>query len=250
VNRQTNRFWEIDVLRGVAIIMMIIYHLLFDLTFFGIYPIDLWSLPLQLFLYPIGTMFLLLVGISLTISYSRASERLTAWQLRKKFILRGLFIFTGGMVITLATYLYLHQGYVVFGVLHCIGLSIILAYPLIELRFSALFLGSVCIAAGVYLQALVTVDFPWLLWLGFIPRNFFTVDYFPLLPWIGVILIGIFLGQSLYQGHTRKFRFPDYSEKKTVRGMSFLGRHSLLIYFIHQPILLALLALLTGAHIF
>ncbi len=244
------RFWEIDVLRGVAITMMVAYHLLFDLTFFHIYPIDLESLPVQLFLYPIGTLFLLLVGVSLTISYTRASETLTQGQLRRKFILRGLFVFAGGMVITAATWLYFREGYIVFGVLHCIGLSIILAYPLIELRMSSLFLGVVCIVSGVYLQAMVTVGFPWLLWLGFIPQNFTTLDYFPLLPWFGVVLVGIFLGHTFYTGSTRKFSLPDYSKEKTVRSVSFLGRHSLLIYFIHQPILLGLLALLTGARIF
>ncbi len=244
------RFWEIDVLRGVAIIMMIVYHLMFDLTFYGIYHIDLWSLPIQIFLYPIGTLFLLLVGVSLTISYHRAYEKLTPWQLRKKFILRGLLIFAGGMVITLVTWLYLPQEYIVFGVLHCIGVSIILAYPFIELRVTALLLGSICIVSGVYLLTTVTVDFPWLLWAGFTPQNFATLDYFPLLPWFGVILIGIFLGLSLYQGYTRKFNFPDYSDKKVVKGMSLLGRHSLLIYFIHQPILLGMLAALTGARIF
>jgi uncharacterized membrane protein len=249
VARPGSRFWEIDVLRGVAILMMITYHLFFDLAFFRIYPIDLGSLPILVFLYPIGTLFLLLVGISLTISYSRASERLTAWQLRRKFIFRGLFIFAGGMVITLATWLYLPGEFIVFGVLHCIGISIILAYPFIELRMTALLLGVICIIAGIFLLATVTVDFPWLLWLGFTPRNFTTLDFFPLLPWFGVVLVGIFLGLSLYQGYTRKFSFPDYSDKKIVKGVGFLGRHSLLIYFIHQPILLALLALLTGARI-
>lgn len=250
MSETTQRFWEIDVLRGVAIIMMILYHLLFDLTFFHIYQIDLGSLPLRLFLYPIGTLFLLLVGVSLTISYTRAYEHMSAHQLRWKFILRGLFIFSGGMVITLATWLYIRDGYIIFGVLHCIGLSIILAYPLIEQRFSSLFLGIVCIVSGIYLQAMVTVGFPWLLWLGFIPQNFYTLDYFPLLPWFGVVLVGIFLGHTFYTSSTRKFSLPDYSDKKTVRSVSFLGRHSLLIYFIHQPILLGLLALLAGARIF
>jgi len=250
VSETRQRFWEIDVLRGVAIILMVAYHLLFDLTFFGVYPVDIWSLPLRLFRYPVGALFLLLVGVSLTISYARAYENLTRQQLRRKFILRGLFIFAGGMVITAATWLYIREGFIVFGVLHLIGLSIILAYPFIELRMSSLFLGVVCIVSGIYLQAMVTVGFPWLLWLGFIPQNFYTLDYYPLLPWFGVVLVGIFLGHSLYKGSIRKFSLPDYSMKKTVRGVGFLGRHSLLIYFIHQPILLVLLALLAGVRIF
>lgn len=240
----SNRYWEVDFLRGIAIIMMVIYHVLFDVTFLRLYYIDLSSTPVLLFLYPIGTMFLLLVGVSLTLSYSRAKETLTRRQLQKKFILRGLWVFGGGMLVTIGTWLYLKEGYVVFGVLHCIGVCIILAYPLIRFRIRTLILGIIFVIIGIILQQTVTVDFPWLLWLGFIPNNFYTVDYFPLLPWFGVILIGIFIGNSLYQNNTRRFKIKNLSHFIVIRGVCFLGRHSLLIYLIHQPIIVALLTLL------
>jgi len=239
----SDRFWEVDFLRGIAIIMMVIYHVLFDVTFLHLYYINLSSIPVLLFLYPIGTMFLLLVGVSLTLSYSRVKETLTPRQRQKKFILRGLWIFGGGMLVTLGTWLYLKEGYVVFGVLHCIGVSIILAYPLIRYRVYPLVLGIICVIVGIFLQLVVVVDFPWLLWLGLIPNNFYTVDYFPLLPWFGVILIGIFIGNSLYQNNKRRFKIKDLSHFIVVRGVCFLGRHSLLIYLIHQPIIVALLTL-------
>jgi uncharacterized membrane protein len=240
----SDRFWEVDFLRGIAIIMMVIYHVLFDVTFLRIYYIDLSSIPVLLFLHPIGTMFLLLVGVSLTLSYARVKETLTPRQRRKKFILRGLYIFGGGILATLGTWLYLKEGYIVFGVLHCIGVSIILAYPLIRYRVYPLVLGIICVIVGIFLQRMVVVDFPWLLWLGFIPNYFYTVDYFPLLPWFGVILVGIFIGNSLYQNNKRRFEIKDLSGFLVVRGVCFLGRHSLLIYLIHQPIIVALLTLL------
>jgi uncharacterized membrane protein len=237
------RFWEVDFLRGIAILMMIAYHTLFDVTFFHVYYVDLSSIPVLLFLYPIGTMFLLLVGVSLTLSYNRAKDTLSPRQRQKKFILRGLWIFGGGMLVTLATYLYLGRGYIIFGVLHCIGVSIILAYPLIRYRLSPLMLGIVFVIIGVYLQHEVVVNFPWLLWLGFIPADFYTVDYFPLLPWFGVILIGIYLGNSLYQNNKRRFQIKDYSQYLAARGVCYLGRHSLLIYLLHQPIIVAVITL-------
>lgn len=239
----SNRFWEVDFLRGIAIIMMVIYHTMFDVVFLRISYIDLASLPVLLFLYPIGTMFLLLVGVSLTLSYSRTEGTLSSWERQRKFILRGLYIFGGGMLVTLGTWLYLKQGYVIFGVLHCIGVSTILAYPIIRQRIYPLILGIICVILGVFLQLMVVVDFPWLLWVGFIPSNFYTVDYFPLLPWFGVVLIGIFIGNSLYQNNKRRFRIRDLSQVHTVRGVCFLGRHSLLIYLLHQPIIVALLTL-------
>jgi len=237
----TDRFWEIDTLRGIAVCMMITYHLFFDLNYFGVYSMDLYSLPVLLFLYPIGTVFLLLVGISLTLSYSRAKQTHTKAQLRIKYLKRGSGIFGLGMLVTLVTWVYPHDGFIVFGVLHCIGLSILLAYPLISSRALAFLVGVLCIGLGVFLQNMVTVDFPWLLWIGFVPRQFYTLDYFPLLPWFGVVLIGISLGNTLYQNNTRRFKINEYSHNPVSRLFCFLGRYSLLVYLLHQLLIVGLL---------
>jgi uncharacterized membrane protein len=242
VKKQTDRFWEIDALRGIAIIMMTTYHFLFDLNVLKNYQIPLHSLPFLMFLYPIGTLFLLLVGISLTLSYNKALDTLTPRQIRWKFLHRGVFIFGMGLLVTLVTYLYLQRGFVVFGVLHCIGVSIILAYPFLRLRIPNLILGFFCILIGIFLQTM-TVEFSWLLWLGFIPSNFYTVDYFPLLPWFGVVLIGIFLGNALYPKRKRRYLIHDYSKNIGVQGLCFLGRYSLIIYLVHQLILVGLIYL-------
>jgi uncharacterized membrane protein len=247
VNKTTSeRFWEIDALRGVAILMMIAYHLFFDLNYYGISATDLSSLPVLFFLYPIGTLFLLLVGVSLTLSYGRVKDTFTKYQLRFKYMKRGSGIFGLGLFITLVTWVYPHNGFIIFGVLHCIGVSILLAYPFIRFRFPALIIGIVCIALGVFLQTTVTVDFPWLLWLGFIPAQFYTLDYFPLLPWFGVVLIGVFLGNSLYKNNTRTFRVKDHSRFVVSRFLCFLGRYSLIIYLLHQLVIIGLLYLLFG----
>jgi uncharacterized membrane protein len=223
---------------------MIVYHLVFDLNYFGLYTTELDSPPVLLFLYPISSTFLLLVGISLTVSYSRVQQKLSKRQLHVKFLKRGTSVFGLGLLITLATWVYPHDGYIVFGVLHCIGLSILLAYPLIRFRNLSLILGVLCIILGVFLRIAVIVDFPWLLWLGFVPSDFYTLDYFPLLPWFGVVLIGIFLGNSFYQNNARKFSLKDHSQFMLSRGLCFLGRHSLIIYLLHQLLIVGLLYVL------
>jgi len=240
----SGRFWEIDALRGIAIILMILYHLVFDLNYFRLYTTDLDSLPVLLFLYPVSTTFLLLVGISLTISYSRAQQKLSKRQLQVKFLKRGTSVFGLGLLITLVTWVYPHDGFIVFGILHCIGLSILLAYPLIRFRIFPLILGVLCIIFGITLRVAVLVDFPWLLWLGFVPSGFYTLDYFPLLPWFGVVLIGIFLGKSFYQNNTRKVSLNDHSQFILSRGLCFLGRHSLIIYLLHQLFIVGVLYVL------
>ncbi len=237
------RFWEIDFLRGLAVIMMISYHLLFDLSFFGVYPINTSSGFFWYFARITAFMFIFLVGISLHLSYSRAkmSGRYVGEKdLFFKYLKRGLKIFSLGILITLATWIFIRQDFIIFGILHFVGLAIILEYPFMKYKYFNLALGLVLIVLGFYLSNF-TFSFSWLLWLGFIPQSLQTVDYFPLLPWIGVVSMGMFIGTVLYYNYQRKFKIPDISSLLPVRLFCFLGRHSLLIYFIHQPILIILL---------
>jgi uncharacterized membrane protein len=238
------RFWEIDFLRGLAIIMMIVFHLLYDLTYFGGCNLNLHSGFWLYFARATATIFIFLVGVSLTISFSR-SEKIQ--NLRKKLYLkylkRGLRIFSWGLIITLMTRIFLREGFVLFGILHLIGISIILAYPFLKLRYWNLLLGIAVISLGIYLKNF-TFGFPWLVWLGFRPDHLYTVDYFPIFPWFGVVLIGIFFGNLLYPDYTRKFNLYDLSNFKFVGLFCLLGRYSLIIYLIHQPVLIVLLYLL------
>lgn len=222
--------------------MMIFFHLLYDLNYFNIYKMSLYSGYFLIYVYLVGTIFILLVGVSLTLSCSRAENVLAKKELHLKYVKRGLTIFGLGLLITIFTWFYIGKGFVVFGVLHCIGLSIILAYPFLRFRYRNLLLGAFLILAGVILKNMV-FDFNWLIWLGFVPSHFYTTDYFPLLPWFGVVLIGIFLGNSLYHNYKRVFNLRDISDLKPVRFFCFLGRHSLVIYFIHQLILFAVIYL-------
>ena len=241
MTKNIQRFWEIDLLRGIAIVLMIIYNTLYDLNYFNIYKIDFHSGIFQIYTYGVA-IFFILVGISLSLSYSRAKKNLTKKQLQFKFLKRGLKIFGLGLLITLVTWIYLNDGFVVFGVLHCIGISIILVYPFLQFHYKNLLLGITFILVGILLKTL-TFDFYWLVWLGFSPSQFYTVDYFPLIPWFGVVLIGIFIGKNLYPDYKRRFNLKDLSNYKIVAKLSFLGCHSLIIYLVHQPIIIALIHL-------
>lgn len=234
------RFWEIDTIRGIAVILMIFYHFVFDLVYFGAYRATMYAGPWQLFARSIGTTFIFLLGVSLTLRYNQLQPKLGGRQLFLKFLLRGAKIFGWGLVITVVTYFILERGMVVFGILHLLGLSTILAYSFLRSRWASLVAGLVVIGLGFYARSTVSAS-PWLLWLGVKQIGRYMVDYYPLIPWFGVALLGVFAGFTLYPGGSPRFSLPDVSHTAPIRGLTFLGRHSLLIYLIHQPIMLAIL---------
>lgn len=236
------RFWELDLIRGIAVVMMVLFHLAYDLNFFGVYALDIYSGFWFYFARITAGIFILLVGVSLALVASRSTHRRQA-DLPLKFFKRGTEIFSLGLGITAATYFLIGKGFIIFGILHFIGLSIILAYPFLNFKTLNVIIGAVIIAVGLYLQNLA-FDFPWLLWLGLAPADFYTLDYFPLLPWFGLILIGIYMGDALYGGYKRKVELPDLSSYAFMKPMIQLGRNSLAIYIVHQPLLILALYLL------
>jgi uncharacterized membrane protein len=234
------RFWEVDAARGVAIIMMVAYHTTYDLDALGGYDIDATSGNWALFADATAGLFLFLVGVSLAISWARTS--LTGWRLFGKYLARGLRILAYGMILT-GVFLILGMGVVAFGILHLIGVSIILAYPFLKLRFTNLVLGTLIFVAGQYVlaQDLISENY-WLLPFGVVPEGVIMPDYRPLLPWFGVVLIGLFFGNVTYAGGRRPSSPPDKAPT-VARPLLPLGRNSLFVYLIHQPIVIALLVL-------
>lgn len=241
--RPEGRFWEVDLVRGLAIIMMIAFHTVFDLHFFGLVQLDPYSGWQGFLAYATAIMFLGLVGVSLSLSHARASLHLRGRPLFWKYLARGGRIFILGLVITLATWICLGRGFVIFGVLHCIGFSIILAYPFLSRRSLSMVTAIPLIILGVWLYS-ISFDFSFLLWLGFAPADLYSVDYFPLLPWFGVVLLGLVLGGWLYPKGQRRYEMPSPSRYFAVGGLAFLGRYSLIIYFLHQLVLIGAISLI------
>lgn len=238
------RYREVDALRGVAIVMMIVYHSLFDLSFFGIVPVDVLGGFWRGFAYATVSLFLLLVGISLTLSAARARIRSPAgWAFAARYVKRGAFILLLGLAITAVSWYFVPGYTILFGVLHLIGVSVMLSPLFLGRPVLSLVCGIACIPAGI---AIAGVPGPsWLLWLGIHPAGFASLDYTPLLPWFGVVLTGIYIGSVTYPGGIRRNQFP-LGGTPALSPLAFLGRHSLLIYLLHQPVILLLIRLLTG----
>ncbi len=229
-----------DTARGVAILMMVLYHFMYDLDTFGGYNIESTSGFWAGFADLTTFSFVFLVGVSLAISYAKSSARAER-PLLGKYFLRGIKIIGYGMVLTLSTWV-LGMGIILFGILHLIGTSIILTYPFLRFRLLNLFAGLAFIAAGWYLQSLeISSKSPWLLPLGVVPEGLFMPDYRPLLPWFGVVLLGVFIGNLVY-GSGKRLAGISWKMPAPALPLTLLGRHSLFIYLVHQPIMVGLLA--------
>ncbi|MCX6688595.1 MAG: heparan-alpha-glucosaminide N-acetyltransferase [Methanoregula sp.] len=240
------RYPEIDLIRGIALVLMILFHTLFDLNFFSLFTIDLYTIFWRLYAYGGVSLFLVIVGVSLTISRARAGRYLDARGLATKFVLRGAKIICLGLLVTLATWWYLRDGYVIFGILSVIGVSVLCSPIFFRFGKKNVIIGIVCIAIG---WIFATINGPiWLLPIGIHPAAFWSVDYTPIFPWLGVVLVGIALGDVLYPGGTRSFKLPTFPPT-AIAPLTFMGRHSLAIYLVHQPIILAVLFVITGAPI-
>lgn len=227
-----------------------LYHLVYDLDVLGGYPIESTSGFWGVFADASAATFVFLAGLSLSLSSARDGKSRQNKGSFEKYLRRGLKIFSYGMLITLVFWA-LDFGVVIFGILHLIGASIVLAYPFLRLRWSNLLLGLFIVAIGSYLQTeLVTVTGPLgilLAPLGIEPEGPYMPDYRPLLPWFGVLLLGLFFGNTAYgRRSTSRVRAdgPPYAAP-----LSLLGRHTLLVYLIHQPILIVTLWVLGVVHL-
>ena len=222
----------IDALRGLAIVAMILYHFAFDLAYFRITTSDFYRDPFWLHARTlILSSFLLLAGISLVLAQRRESGRARFWR-------HVGTIAACAVAVSLASYRIFPRSYIWFGVLHAIAVSLILIRPLADHPRIALAAGIAVIAIGNLATS------PWFDrrawgWLGFMTAKPITEDYVPLFPWTGVMLIGIAAGHALLRIEFRAVAPLG----RTPRVLAWLGRHSLAVYMLHQPLLIGLLFL-------
>ncbi len=244
-NRPHSRFPELDLLRGLSIIAMVLYHAFWDLYYFDLASWDIFPFSPQIMAQIIGSSFLLINGMCLSISYARTIRAIGFKGIWKKFIIRGCKLLSWGAVITLVVYFALDE-YILFGILHLIGVCILLS-PLFLPRPNAALAVGVAVITADYLLTNLSVRSLFLLPFGLGRITIPMVDYYPLFPWFGVVLIGIWLGSVCYPHGERRFPVLALESINKLPGtqfVRFLGRHSLIVYLIHQPIVFGLVYLI------
>ncbi len=229
-NISKQRLHYLDVTRGFAVLLMIIYHFCFDLDNFNYIQIDMDHSPFWLsFRAIIVTLFLTTMGMSLALTHAKG----ICWSCMKK---RSLFLGIAAILVSVGSYLQFPESWIYFGILHFI---------LFASWLGLFFVGKPWLSL---LTAIIILIGYWMGWLH--TRALFDLVYQPLhlpvrytedmvniFPWFAPVLIGIFLVAKDW--HLLPHLNPSFISTK----LSFMGRHSLIIYLIHQPILFGLTSL-------
>ena len=235
--QKNQRLWELDALRGIAIILVVLFHVFFDLeTFFGINRI---SIQKGFWYYEgrVGAIiFIVLVGVVSSL-ICRREDRTIALQ---KNSYRGLRLIGWGLLITLVTFILDCNNTIWFGILHFLGLSILIGIPLCKYRWINLLLALALFISYFPIRQIYTNDYFGLIF-GVIPAGFTSYDHYALIPWLGYVLIGIALGNWLY---ANKRPLIKRDPTRTEEALAAAGKYSLWIYLIHQPILLGIMWLI------
>ncbi|MBO8178907.1 MAG: DUF1624 domain-containing protein [Archaeoglobus sp.] len=217
------RYPEIDIARGVAVILMLVFHSFFDAYYFG--KIELSGAFWYYFPRFIGGMFIFISGYTLSVINPDLSR------LKKKVLKLAALAAT----ITAVTFALVPDEVVVFGIIHFFTLATLIGYIFLRYPKIQLPAGLTFFVIGLIMNR-VRVDTETLVWLGLMPYGFSTLDYYPLLPWLGVFLIGMFSGNVA----------RPKGINLNVPLVPYLGRNSLKIYVVQHPVIIVALHLLYG----
>ena len=251
--KQKQRIWELDFIRGLCICLMLMDHTFFDLAFYFktrwfadgetsgfLYSLcDLlkngyFGLPARDIIWYLAVFcFVFVSGLSSALSHSN---------LKRGIALAIVALGLSGGTFLLDSLLKQENVFAIrFGILHMLACSILLYYVIhkFDRRFS-LSLAIAVIVAGVFFdrQPLET-ELPWLRIFISTKQGFFSADYFPLFPWFGYFVLGALVGAVVYE--KRLSLVPKLTGKRVVPTILFIGRNSLWFYLFHQPIIYLLL---------
>ncbi|SFI53117.1 DUF1624 domain-containing protein [Methylobacterium brachiatum] len=242
-NAVGGRYPIIDAVRGGALLAMASYHSLWDVGYLRLTAENYALTPTgHRAAEAIAGTFLTLVGVGLVLMNGRGIRL-------RPTLMRLARIGGAALLVTIGTWFAFPDSYVFFGILHCIAVSSVLGLPFLFLPVPVTALAAAAIFAAPVLVHAPVLDAPVLYFLGLGAGTPRTNDYVPLFPWFGFVLTGIVVGR-LGLPWLARMRLGAWAPRSAPsRAAAFAGRHSLVVYLVHQPVLLALftgLVTLTG----
>ena len=226
----------LDIARDMALLAMASYHFMWDLASFGYlepgYPSTGWP---RLYARAIASSFLFLAGFSLVLAHGEGIRWKSFW--KRWFIVAG-----AAALVTVASHFAIPQGLIHFGILHAIAAASLIGLLFLRAAWPLTFLVAIVVFVAPFYLRSDAFNEPWFWWIGLSTEPRQSFDYVPLLPWLAAVLSGI--GVARLPFVVRKLRQYESGEKPAGRlqsGLAFLGRHSLVFYLVHQPVLISIL---------
>lgn len=225
----------VDMARGAGIVGMVIYHIGWDLYFFGISSVDVTSsLGWVIFARVVAGTFLVLVGVGLVLAYDRGLKA-------KHFLWRLGVIGVAAAIVSGATYVLFPEQFIYFGILHAIVAVSILSLPFLVAPIALAFVVAALLPLLPTLFASEAYNTRLLAWIGLAASPPPSVDFVPILPWLSLTLLGVggmrmALRSELYSRLSRQ-----HFSGRFAAALQWSGRKSLAIYLLHQPILLGVI---------
>ncbi len=240
------RYWEVDTIRGLALVGMIVYHFLACMVMYHMIVEDETFLSYYGTVHVASASFILIAGVALILRHARRKGRTTR-EYYRSIAVKALFLFGIGMLITFVSWigatLFLHSdAFIKFGFMHMLGISMLLCIPFLRFGKWNFLPGILIVLLGIFVIPQFTEP-GWLYPLGIHGADFmaYTQDYFPLFPWFGVLLIGIGLGAVFYPNGIRGFRLPEPGPLGRFFARIGNGRVTLAVYLVHIPVIFAIL---------
>lgn len=241
--KANKRYIVIDFLKGIAIVGVMLYHLLFILNYFSFVSIDL-SQPLLFLLGRVpASIFIFLVGFNLELSMLKRQQKQASTEDVSTYLIKragGLLMYAG--VINVVTFIFVPEAPVYFGILHLIGTSVLLMLLVYVYHIPLTVFFSILILLQLLLQVFIRNGSWETFVLGYPPAGLKTLDYYPLLPWLLLVVCGV--ASARYLLKTKYWQRVGNHAVFNNWVVCYLGKHSLVVYLLHVPLIIALLFLL------
>lgn len=229
------RYDKIDITRWIAILMMIIFHINYSLLFiFWINFLNFSDIFWNIFWKISWILFIVISGISFLLSEKKHGNNV-----RKKYLRYSFFLLIISIIITWLTYVFLRKQLILFWILHFFSISFFLMIYIRKLKYLNLFIWLIISIIPFFINLRASFNYLFFVWLR--KNDFYSADYWPLIPYFWIFLISYSISYYLYEKQILQKILSWEKKSFTYNTLKYMWKNSLLIYLIHQPIIILLI---------